>query len=129
MASNPTKMHDTAWAAAQLGVHERTVRRYVRAGQLECLVLPGGRYRFSEDHIRQCSERALAEKRHPHWREAKPPKQRKSRHHRPPLGLPPPPKQRKSRPRRPPLGSEPAPSPFDLSDDALDDIRARNAGA
>jgi hypothetical protein len=117
MAINPvSKMHDTAWAAAELGVNERTVRRYVVAGQLECLVLPGGRYRFTADHIRQCSERALEAKRHPRKRTNEP-KADKPR------------KQRKSRRRRAPLGLEPPPSPFDLSPDALAAVRERYAAA
>jgi excisionase family DNA binding protein len=41
----------TREAAAALGVHERTLRRYISAGLLRYRRLPGGHYRVSEDAI------------------------------------------------------------------------------
>ena len=41
----------TAEAAMALGVHERTVRRYIAAGLLACHRLPGGHYRIPEQAI------------------------------------------------------------------------------
>jgi excisionase family DNA binding protein len=41
----------TAQAAAVLGVHERTVRRYLSSGLLACRRLPGGHYRIPADSI------------------------------------------------------------------------------
>ena len=112
-----TKMHDTAWAAVELGVNERTVRRYVCAGVLECAVLPGGHYRFTADHIRQCSERALELKHHPRKRTNEAAAEKPARN------------QRKSRRRRPALGLEPPATPLDLSPDALAALREQYAAA
>jgi len=41
----------TREAAAALGVHERTLRRYIASGILACRRLPGGHYRIPEDAI------------------------------------------------------------------------------
>ena len=41
----------TREAAAALGVHERTLRRYIASGLLACRRLPGGHYRIPEDAI------------------------------------------------------------------------------
>ena len=41
----------TREAAAALGVHERTLRRYIASGFLACRRLPGGHYRIPEDAI------------------------------------------------------------------------------
>jgi excisionase family DNA binding protein len=43
----------TREAAAALGVHERTLRRYVSSGLLGCRRLPGGRYRIPEEAIHE----------------------------------------------------------------------------
>ena len=41
----------TREAAAWLGVHERTVRRYISAGLLDYRKLPGGHYRIPQEAI------------------------------------------------------------------------------
>jgi hypothetical protein len=122
--SNGTLRHGTAWAAAELGVNERTVRRYIVGGYLGCDVLPGGHYRITDAHIRECRERALDSKRR--YRERTPapasaPEDAKPARDRRPA--------RRSRPRlrRPALGQEPPPSHFDLSADALARLRSRYA--
>jgi hypothetical protein len=122
--SNGTLRHGTAWAAAELGVNERTVRRYIVGGYLGCDVLPGGHYRITDAHIRECRERALDSKRRyrertpapvPASEDAKLPRERRpARHQRPRL-------------RRPALGQQPPPSHFDLSADALARLRSRYA--
>jgi excisionase family DNA binding protein len=48
----PTRLLTTREAAAALGVHERTLRRYVSSGLLGCRRLPGGHYRIPEEAIR-----------------------------------------------------------------------------
>jgi len=45
------RMLTTAQAASELGVHERTVRRYVSLGLLAYRRLPGGHYRISETAV------------------------------------------------------------------------------
>lgn len=53
----------TTQAAAALGVHERTVRRYLSSGVLACRRLPGGHYRIPAEalaefwHVNDPSER------------------------------------------------------------------------
>lgn len=38
-------------AAARVGVHERTLRRYIACGQIACRRLPGGHYRIAPEEI------------------------------------------------------------------------------
>ena len=107
--------HSTSWAAAELGVSTKTVRRYIASGELGCTTLPGGHYRISEADIRECFERGLVAKHHPRNRAEQPthaPKPRRPR-----------------RRRRAPLGQELPPSPLDLSPAALDALRAQHAAA
>jgi excisionase family DNA binding protein len=47
----PTRWLSTREAAAVLGVHERTLRRYMSSGLLGCRRLPGGHYRIPEEAI------------------------------------------------------------------------------
>jgi excisionase family DNA binding protein len=49
--SSHGKLLTTADAAAALGVHERTVRRYLASGLLVYRRLPGGHYRIPEQSI------------------------------------------------------------------------------
>jgi hypothetical protein len=121
-----TLTHSTAWAAAELGVNERTVRRYIVDGHLGCDVLPGGHYRITEAHIRECRQRALDSKRRfrecAHGfaaRDFNP-----AQAHKPARDLKP---ARRPRLRRPPLGQEPPPQHFDLSPDALASLRLQYA--
>lgn len=112
--AHTTLTHSTAWAAAELGVNERTVRRYIVGGHLGCDVLPGGHYRITDAHIRECRQRALDSKRR--FRECAP----TSRDSRPARDLK---SVRAPRSRRSPLGQEPPPKHFDLSPDALATLR------
>ncbi len=52
-ATHSTRLLTTREAAAQLGVHERTLRRYMSSGLLSYRRLPGGHYRIPEESIRQ----------------------------------------------------------------------------
>ena len=47
-------------AAARLGVHERTLRRYITCGQIVSRRLPGGHYRIAPKEIDAFLERAGA---------------------------------------------------------------------
>lgn len=47
----PARWLSTREAAAVLGVHERTLRRYMSSGLLGCRRLPGGHYRIPEEAI------------------------------------------------------------------------------
>ena len=49
----PTRWLSTREAAAVLGVHERTLRRYISSGLLGCRQLPGGHYRIPEEAIHE----------------------------------------------------------------------------
>jgi excisionase family DNA binding protein len=51
MSPTPERMLTTAQAASALGVHERTVRRYLEAGTLTSQKLPGGHHRIPESAI------------------------------------------------------------------------------
>jgi excisionase family DNA binding protein len=51
-ASHSTRLLTTREAAAELGVHERTLRRYMSSGLLVYRRLPGGHYRIPEESIR-----------------------------------------------------------------------------
>ena len=51
-ASHPALLLTTREAAAELGVHERTLRRYMSSGLLVYRRLPGGHYRIPEESIR-----------------------------------------------------------------------------
>ena len=42
---------DTREVAALLGVHPMTIKRYVNAGALEVLQLPGGAFRFRRSDV------------------------------------------------------------------------------
>lgn len=55
-------MLSTRQAAAVLGVHERTVRRYLAAGALAHRRLPGGHYRIPTDAIEALWSSPPAEK-------------------------------------------------------------------
>jgi excisionase family DNA binding protein len=50
--SHSTRLLTTREAAAELGVHERTLRRYMSSGLLAYQRLPGGHYRIPEESIR-----------------------------------------------------------------------------
>jgi excisionase family DNA binding protein len=43
----------TSEAADRLGVHERTLRRYIARSQIDCRRLPGGHYRIALDAIEE----------------------------------------------------------------------------
>jgi excisionase family DNA binding protein len=60
----------TGEAAADLGVHERTVRRYISAGLLGYRRLPGGHYRIPEEAIREFWS-AGGEETQQRWRRAR----------------------------------------------------------
>jgi hypothetical protein len=113
-----TLRHSTAWAAAELGVNERTVRRYIVGGQLGCDVLPGGHYRITEAHIHECRERALESKRR--FREWAP-----GSASRDPKPSPRPRQRQRQGQRRPPLGQEPPPKHLDLSPHTLASLRSQ----
>jgi excisionase family DNA binding protein len=51
--SYQTRLLSTREAAAALGVHERTLRRYMFSGLLGCRRLPGGHYRIPEEAIHE----------------------------------------------------------------------------
>ena len=120
-----TLTHSTAWAAAELGVNERTVRRYIVGGHLGCDVLPGGHYRVTEAHIRECRQRALDSKRRFRERAPSPRDSTPTRDLVPARGIKP---ARRPRSRRPPLGQEPPPQHIDLSPDALARLRLQYGG-
>ncbi len=98
----------TGEAAAELGVHERTLRRYISLGRLRCHRLPGGHYRiprqaideFWHENDAECSPRRSA-----------PPEPSAA------------PTQRTQRARRQPLSREPV--VYDLSAKRLEALRAR----
>ncbi len=52
-----TRLLTTRQAASELGVHERTVRRYISSGVLAYRRLPGGHYRIPERAILEFWER------------------------------------------------------------------------
>lgn len=107
----------TAQAAAALGVHERTVRRYVSMGLLGHRRLPGGHYRIPEEALAefwQANERPAA--RAP---DADPGRSTRERD-----------RQRRGRTgasRRRSLGQDDATSPYDLSIEALSTLRSQRS--
>lgn len=106
----------TAQAAAALGVHERTLRRYLSMGLLAHRRLPGGHYRIPEE--------ALAE----FWQASEKPAARAARTEliREEPGRD---SQRRRRPRssrrRASLGEESSMASYDLSTEALSALRSR----
>jgi excisionase family DNA binding protein len=96
----------TTQAAALLGVHERTLRRYVSMGLLAHRRLPGGHYRIPEDALNdfwQANERPTPSRARPRQSRVAP----------------------RSSQRRLPLGNERQPVSYDLSTEALSELRAR----
>lgn len=51
--AQPTSLNPTE-AAAHLGVHEQTIRRWAREGKLRGRLTPGGHWRFSEADLDAC---------------------------------------------------------------------------
>jgi excisionase family DNA binding protein len=106
----------TAEAARVLGVHVRTVRRYMSLGLLAYRRLPGGRYRIPENAIREF------------WRANEgAPRPARRRAATSPLSYDTARSERQARsrsPRRRPLGRDTA-RPYDLSTAALSELRSR----
>jgi excisionase family DNA binding protein len=105
----------TAQAAAALGVHERTLRRYLSMGLLAHRRLPGGHYRIPEEALTefwQANETSVRPARAERARDAL---ARDSQRQGPP---------RSSR-RRAALGEEHSPASYDLSTEALAALRSR----
>lgn len=99
-------------AAARLGICERTLRRYMRAGRIRYHRLPGGHYRIPEDAIEEF------------WSSHDPSPARPAR---PVTTVEPARRRRPQRPgapRRARLGQEP-PEDYDLSPTALAELRAQ----
>ncbi len=69
VATRRGELLTTTQAAAALGVHERTVRRYLSSGVLACRRLPGGHYRIPAEalaefwHVNDPSERSRRHRR------------------------------------------------------------------
>lgn len=106
----------TAQAAASLGVHERTLRRYLSMGLLAHRRLPGGHYRIAEEALAefwQANEKPAV---HPARveRTGEEPGRESQRRRR----------SRSSR-RRLLLGEESSPGSYDLSTEALSALRSR----
>jgi excisionase family DNA binding protein len=114
----PTRWLSTREAAAVLGVHERTLRRYMSSGLLGCRRLPGGHYRIPEEAI------------HDFWGAGDAPdrgaRQRQPGAERPSVNASGrASKTRSRRARRPRLGDEDSVAFYDLSPQALAALRAR----
>jgi excisionase family DNA binding protein len=60
-ASSARRLLSTGEAAAELGVHERTLRRYIACGQLGYRRLPSGHYRIPREAINEFWRRNAAE--------------------------------------------------------------------
>lgn len=110
----------TREAAAALGVHERTLRRYMSSGLLGCRRLPGGHYRIPEEAI------------HEFWGTGDVPvrggRRRQPEAERPSVNASGwASKTRTRRARRPRLGDEDSVAFYDLSPEALAALRARVA--
>lgn len=115
--SKPLKLSD---AAALMGVSTRTITRYIEAGYLTSLVLPGGHRRIAVGEIEACLTLAGAQRRRARTRS----KPRSSR----PAAAPK--AQRKPRrQRRPKLGAELLPAIYDTSPEALAAIREQYLAA
>lgn len=107
------RMLTTAQAASELGVHERTVRRYVSLGLLAYRRLPGGHYRISEkaveDFWRASSAARPSASRPPRDRASQPGRAQAQR--------------RTGKRRTRPSGAKPR-DPYDLSNAVLQALRA-----
>jgi excisionase family DNA binding protein len=116
--SHSTRLLTTREAAAELGVHERTLRRYMSSGLLAYQRLPGGHYRIPEESIRNL------------WAGEDSPnldrRRRPQRTDRPSAGVPSSGEPRVRRSRRH-LDDEGADS-YDLSPETLAALRARTVG-
>jgi excisionase family DNA binding protein len=97
-------------AAAELGVCERTLRRYIEAGLIGYHRLPGGHYRIPENSIAAFWAR---QERRPSARRVATPSTRQAP---PVLG---------TRKRRTPIGTESEDADYDLSDKHLAELRSR----
>jgi excisionase family DNA binding protein len=110
------RMLTTTQAATALGVHERTLRRYLSMGLLAHRRLPGGHYRIPEA--------ALAE----FWQASEKPAVRPARAERT-REQPGRDSERRRRPRssgrRAPLGEDDSPASYDLSTESLSALRSR----
>jgi excisionase family DNA binding protein len=116
--SYPTRLLSTREAAAALGVHERTLRRYMSSGLLGCRRLPGGHYRIPEEAIHEFLGAGDAPVRG--GRRRQPGAERPSVNASGRAS-----KMRSRRARRPRLGDEDLVAFYDLSPDALAALRAR----
>ena len=47
----PERLYTITQAAAQLGVHQNTLRRWANAGQVPHIVLPSGQRRWNQEQI------------------------------------------------------------------------------
>jgi excisionase family DNA binding protein len=112
----------TGQAAALLGVHQRTLRRYLSCGLLTCHRLPGGHYRIPEESIAEFLHEAEVGGRRA-WRQAvgaDPLRKVRQSNHQRGAGVSPP-------RRRLRLGEESSTAPYDLSRTALSAVRSRNS--
>jgi excisionase family DNA binding protein len=116
----PTRWLSTREAAAALGVHERTLRRYVSSGLLGCRRLPGGHYRIPEEAIHEFWGAGDAPVRG--GRRRQPGAERSAVNASGRVS-----KTRPRRARRPRLGDEDSGAFYDLSSEALAALRARVA--
>jgi excisionase family DNA binding protein len=118
MRPTPTRQDrllTTAQAAAALGVHERTLRRYLASGLLTYRRLPGGHYRISESSIERFwldSNRASPPRRAEQTAQRSSGGQARGRLH-------------GKDQRRAVMGNHGAAEPYDLSPMALAQLRAR----
>jgi excisionase family DNA binding protein len=115
-----TRWLSTREAAAALGVHERTLRRYMSSGLLGCRRLPGGHYRIPEEAIHEFWGAGDAPERGARRRQ--PGAERPSVNASGGAG-----KTRSRRARRPRVGDEDSVAFYDLSPDALAALRAQVA--
>lgn len=117
----PTRWLSTREAAAVLGVHERTLRRYMSSGLLGCRRLPGGHYRIAEEAIHDFWDAGDALDRGARRRQSgaeRPSVDASGRAS----------KMSSRRARRPRLGDEDSVAFYDLSPQALAALRARVVG-
>jgi excisionase family DNA binding protein len=119
-ATADTKPIKPQQVAALLGVHERTVRRYISAGLLDGLVLPSGHYRIEPAAVEDCLKRARDSKLLPQRPGPNPAKPSPTPDGPKPTGPKPTTNKSTRAKRRPPLGTVlPESTVVDLSDDAL----------
>ena len=57
----PEKMYTITQAAAQLGVHQNTLRRWSNAGQVPHIVLPSGHRRWTQEQIDEIRRRMFGQ--------------------------------------------------------------------